>query len=80
MLMSDDDTTQWIGLPGGLSISGIAYIWNRWRPWREKFSRHPMLCSPQVSPPSQRREAGGRRAHGRHGAVLPLDHTAQPAG
>ena len=45
MLTSDDDTTPWIGLPGGLSISGIACIWNQWRPWREKFSRQPFSLS-----------------------------------
>ena len=39
MLTSDDGTTPWIGLPGGLSTSGITCIWNRWRPWRKKFSR-----------------------------------------
>jgi hypothetical protein len=40
---SDDDTTQWIGLPGGLRISGLACLWNRRRPWCETFSRHPSL-------------------------------------
>jgi hypothetical protein len=51
ILTSDDDITQWIGLPGGLSISGIAYIWNRWRPWREKFSRQPSLVQSSGSVP-----------------------------
>src|SRR5262249_6825000 len=31
------------GLPGGLSLSGIACLRNRWRPWCETFSRHPFL-------------------------------------
>ncbi len=51
----DDDTPQGIGLPGALSISGIACFWHRWRPWHEKFSRQPkqrcQLSGIQIEPP-----------------------------
>jgi hypothetical protein len=40
---SDDDTPQWIGWPGGLSLLGLACLWHRWPPWCEQCARHPSL-------------------------------------